>query len=202
MSLLLHATIRHPELPIFPPDVHDLIPEQPSTKDFTSSLLKPALTPQPQQTLQPPQSITSPPNGHGSTDGTPRSQPFLTSGSEIDPAEAQLLGEINRSHPVIKAQNAKLTATVESQPTVTTTNNGSLDRPNEYDDGYDTDPPAHYPRAGNGLARTMRPESEDLNWLVDDNFEVFSHGWKGDGSGLGADGILGDTMEGVENGKA
>lgn len=58
----------------------------------------------------------------------------------------------------------------------------------EEDDGYDTDPPVHYPKAGQGLARTMRPESEDLQWLVDDNFEVFSHGWKGDGSGLGADG--------------
>ena len=57
-------------------------------------------------------------------------------------------------------------------------------------DGYDTDPPAHYPKAGNGLARTMRPESEDLQWLVDDNFEVFSHGWKGDGNGVGADGSL------------
>lgn len=60
----------------------------------------------------------------------------------------------------------------------------------EEDDGYDTDPPAHYPKAGQGLARTMRPESEDLQWLVDDNFEVFSHSWKGDGSGLGADGTL------------
>ena len=60
----------------------------------------------------------------------------------------------------------------------------------EEDDGYDTDPPAHYPKAGQGLARTLRPESEDLQWLVDDNFEVFSHGWKGDGSELGADGTL------------
>jgi len=42
-------------------------------------------------------------------------------------------------------------------------------------DGYDDDPPAHYPKPGDGLARTMRPESEDLQWLVDDNFEVFSH---------------------------
>ena len=64
----------------------------------------------------------------------------------------------------------------------------------EEDDGYDTDPPAHYPKAGQGLARTLRPESEDLQWLVDDNFEVFSHGWKGDGSGLGADGTLNNKV--------
>lgn len=42
-------------------------------------------------------------------------------------------------------------------------------------DGYDTDPPAHYPKAGNGLARTLRPETEDLEWLVDENADVFSH---------------------------
>ena len=42
-------------------------------------------------------------------------------------------------------------------------------------DGYDTDPPAHYPKPGNGLARTLPPEFEDLEHLVDDNFEVFSH---------------------------
>ena len=40
---------------------------------------------------------------------------------------------------------------------------------------YDTDPPAHYPKPGNGLARTLQPDFEDLEHLVDDNFEVFSH---------------------------
>lgn len=29
----------------------------------------------------------------------------------------------------------------------------------------------------------MRPESEDLQFLVDDNFEVFSHSWRGNGNG-------------------
>ena len=88
------------------------------------------------------------------------------------------------------------------QPTSTSTLNGGLNQADDYDDGYDTDPPAHYPKAGNGLARTLRPESEDLQWLVDDNFEVFSHGWKGDGSGMGADGILADVIDPVDTGKA
>lgn len=72
---------------------------------------------------------------------------------------------------------------------------------NQYDedDGYDTDPPVHYPKPGSGLARTLRPESEDLNWLVDDNFEVFSHGWKGDGTGLGADAL--GAVEGFGEGQ-
>ena len=42
-------------------------------------------------------------------------------------------------------------------------------------DGYDTDPPAHYPKPGNGLARTLRPDADDLEFLVDSNTDVFSH---------------------------
>jgi hypothetical protein len=85
-------------------------------------------------------------------------------------------------------------------PTALPTNHAG-DQLDDYDDGYDTDPPAHYPKPGHGLARTLRPESEDLGWLVDDNFEVFSHGWKADGSGVGADGTF-TNMEGVESGRA
>ena len=116
--------------------------------------------------------MTSPPDGHTTTHHTPQFSSH--SHSEMDPAEAQLLGE--SSH----------------QPRTTIDLAGNQ---YEEDDGYDTDPPAHYPKAGNGLARTLRPESEDLNWLVDDNFEVFSHGWKGDGTGMGADGTM-DAMDG------
>ncbi|KAF2458017.1 hypothetical protein BDY21DRAFT_303220 [Lineolata rhizophorae] len=42
-------------------------------------------------------------------------------------------------------------------------------------DGYDTDPPAHYPKPGNGLFRTLPPDSEDLERLVDENTQPFSH---------------------------
>ena len=39
------------------------------------------------------------------------------------------------------------------------------------------DHPANYPRPGYGLMRTLPPEQEDLQWLVDedDKFGVFSH---------------------------
>lgn len=179
VSLLLHASIRHPELPIFPPNVHDLIPDQ-------SASLSKSQDPKsaPQST-----SASKPQNGHGSISGTPRSQQLTNvTGSEIDPSEAQILGEM----------------TTQRDPTLnpsTSAANGGLDQA-DYDDGYDSDPPANYPKAGNGLARTLRPESEDLQWLVDDNFEVFSHGWKGDGTGMGADGVLAEAMEGIESGKA
>lgn len=135
-------------------------------------------------------------NGLGSTGGTPRSQQ-ITDPSDVDPAEAQLLGEIHTQQPP-----GPFHPTSSAKPQPSTTVETHLD---EYDDGYDTDPPAHYPKAGNGLARTLRPESEDLQWLVDDNFEVFSHGWKGDGTGLGADapgsvlnGLDGDSIDGLQ----
>ena len=35
--------------------------------------------------------------------------------------------------------------------------------------------PAYFPNPGNGLAKILRPEFEDLEHLVDDNFEVCSH---------------------------
>ena len=43
-------------------------------------------------------------------------------------------------------------------------------------DGYDDHPPT-YPRPGHGLMKTLPPEQEDLQWLVeeDDRFGVFSH---------------------------
>ncbi|KAL1636502.1 hypothetical protein SLS56_001085 [Neofusicoccum ribis] len=72
---------------------------------------------------------------------------------------------------------------------------GIDDAEDPYGDGYDSDPPAHYPKPGNGLARTLRPESEDLQWLVDDNLEVFSHVYTTDGgsgalNGFGTDGAI------------
>ncbi|KAF2501809.1 hypothetical protein BU16DRAFT_556281 [Lophium mytilinum] len=94
--------------------------------------------------------------------------------SDLDPAEAQLQAE--SQHP------AKVPVPQEVEP--------------EPYDGYDTDPPAHYPKAGNGLARTMRPESEDLQWLVDDNFEVFNHTWKAENESGAASGL--QASNGVE----
>jgi hypothetical protein len=138
----------------------------------------------------------------GSTGGTPRSQHIATDSSDMDPAEAQLFAEMGGSRTKTSRSPAKPIHPPTQHPAASLTQ--PINTTNEYDDGYDTDPPAHYPKAGNGLARTLRPESEDLQWLVDDNFEVFSHGWKGDGSGVGADaglsGFDGGDMEGVVHG--
>lgn len=186
MGLLLTATIRHPELPIFPPDIQSLVP----TLATPTALPKPlAVQPRfPHAQYQPPAafqhaSIASPLHTHTPTPTGLTPHPFSSrSRSDTDPAETQLLGEYRTQQP--------------AQPHPHTTID-LADNQYDEDDGYDTDPPAHYPKPGNGVARTLRPESEDLNWLVDDNFEVFSHGWKGDGTGMGADGSL-DGMGAVQ----
>lgn len=67
------------------------------------------------------------------------------------------------------------------------------------EDGYGSeDHPSHYPKPGQGLQRTLPPEQEDLQWLVDDNYEVFTHIYQTDaqaantGMGVGpAPGISG-----------
>jgi hypothetical protein len=160
VDLLLHASIRHPDLTIFPPNIRALIPAPaviPSQHQHQPPVppqrFPQAQYAQPSAFQQAPHpSLPPPTNNHHPYSNFPSHSPG-------DSAEAQLLGE--------------------SQDLAG----------NQYDedDGYDTDPPAHYPKPGNGLARTLRPESEDLNWMIDSNFEVFSHGWKGDGTGMGAD---------------
>lgn len=42
-------------------------------------------------------------------------------------------------------------------------------------DGYETDPPQHYPKPGSGLSSTLPPEAADEPWLVDDNLDAFNH---------------------------
>ncbi|TID24951.1 hypothetical protein E2P81_ATG04056 [Venturia nashicola] len=97
----------------------------------------------------------------------------------------ELLIQASSIHPDLALFPASATLKPEAAPTApvetTASGGGGLDIDGEEDanaepyDGYDTDPPSHYPKAGNGVARTLRPETEDLQWLVDENVEVFSH---------------------------
>jgi hypothetical protein len=78
---------------------------------------------------------------------------------------------INKAHPnfaiipskTLLADDASSTASWENHPL-----------PISHYDGYETDPPSHYPKPGHGLARTLPPETNDLPWLLDDNNQVFS----------------------------
>ncbi|PNS15796.1 Pantothenate kinase [Sphaceloma murrayae] len=65
----------------------------------------------------------------------------------------------------------------------TTTNGPSqLQRPadDELETGYESDPPAHYPIPGQGLAATLPPERNHLSFLVDDNHAVYTHLFQSD----------------------
>ena len=93
------------------------------------------------------------------------------------------------AHPP-PAQPAALvpTFTAPSAPQVEltpTTAGGTVDVPDasfvdnlddDENDGYEDHPPT-YPRPGYGLMKTLPPEQDDLQWLVeeDDRFGAFSH---------------------------
>lgn len=106
VSLLLDATVRHPELPIFPSNTPAILanlsvapPNNTQAPPAASSNFKPPPTPaQPNLPLPPKAGTPILTNAELDTRGTtPRSQHIGTD-SEFDPAEAQLLGEIRTSH--------------------------------------------------------------------------------------------------------
>lgn len=61
-------------------------------------------------------------------------------------------------------------------------------------DPLSMDPPALYPKSGYGLARQLRPESEDMDILVDDNQEVYTHVFQADAKAAN-EGIFGMAEE-------
>ncbi|KAF2745061.1 hypothetical protein M011DRAFT_479217 [Sporormia fimetaria CBS 119925] len=207
ISLLLHTTSLHPDIPLFPPNIHTLVAQLPRS----TSQNRNDYTPQPQSNAQapfpPPLSNAAPraqppsaPSAHTTTNGHPTPKATrahthpLSNPSDVDPAEAQLLGEISFSSTTPHPQQPPTYNASSSASIVISSHTPAALEPlkpplpdDAFDDGYDTDPPAHYPKPGNGLARTLRPETEDMAWLVDDNYEVFSHHWRGDGSGVGPD---------------
>ena len=90
------------------------------------------------------------------------------------------------AHPPASSQPSTIAPTETTLPTApppaihTTTGlaNATTDFVDNADEGYGPEEhPAHYPRPGQGLMRTLPPEQEDLQWLVDDDdrFGVFSH---------------------------
>lgn len=189
VGLLLTATIRHPELPVFPPNVRNLISDASKTKAQPDNQEQQQQQQQPEQKQQQEQETPPAPQTNTQYQTVPAiPQPSTTSSANGDtlPFSSHAQSELGSAETPMFGESSH-----QSRTTMDLAGNQY-----DEDDGYDTDPPAHYPKAGNGLARTLRPESEDLNWLVDDNFEVFSHGWKGDGTGMGADGSLDGLGEG------
>lgn len=109
--------------------------------------------------------------------------------SEHNPATMSSTG--SHPEPTRTPPNSLLDKGKGKQPVTADTQAGA-----EMDDnseaGYESDPPAHFPKPGNGLK--LRQNNEELQWLIDDNFEVFSHIYKLDNGG---DGLLeGEKKEG------
>ncbi len=161
MNLLLEASTIHPTLRIFPSDTKSIVAAlPPSNPTSTQSILDPL-------------------------DANP--PPQASSTSQLLNAEAYAAEAIPN-----RPETLEMSADV-SIPHEHSTNSAAVSAPDPdleadpYDD-YDTDPPAHYPKPGHGLARTMRPEAEDLQWLVDENFEVFEHIYKADDDAAEASG--------------
>lgn len=198
VDLLLHASSIHPDLALFPPSLRSrdqathgaetmntpgdatsetppdtirvamLPPQQPATTNNATTM------PQPSSSYLPP----NPPQPLHNF-AVPQSQPPAPQTQHPPPSHQPT------SLPHHQPRPAPGPPSLSPEPE---------HDPDAYD-GYDTDPPAHYPKPGNGLARPLRPESEDLQWLVDDNFEVFSHMYKSGDGGDGGDG--GDAVGGA-----
>ncbi|KAF2085039.1 hypothetical protein K490DRAFT_68239 [Saccharata proteae CBS 121410] len=175
-ELLLHATSILPSLPVFAPNSRNLIPTNSTSNDAVRA-------------SNPPQQVagqSSTTNGNigpaASTDSMDITTSSTTQPQQIPQAPATDQSQTPRQ-PSAPGEPSMIPVAEEQDP-------------DPYD-GYDSDPPAHYPKPGNGLARTLRPESDDLQWLVDDNLEVFSHVYNNEGlNGFGMD----TAMDAAETG--
>ncbi|KAK8169427.1 hypothetical protein IWX90DRAFT_177183 [Phyllosticta citrichinensis] len=178
-ELLLRAIDLSPSLPLFPPNARSLIPSAVSSKTKSTPSSQIAL-----DTTNPSDISSTNKASFSANSLLPITTATLTSSNDAappgqspgTPSSGSLLPNVTK---------------VESEAAAAAAAAADLGDP--YNDGYDTDPPAHYPKPGQGLARTLRPESEDLQWLEDDNMDVYSHMYGGDQgllNGFGADGAM------------
>ncbi|KAK8248081.1 hypothetical protein HDK77DRAFT_217825 [Phyllosticta capitalensis] len=174
-ELLLHAIDLHPNLPIFPPNARTLISAIKSIPNSTPS----------SHTLDTTTAAIMSAN-----------KASFSANSLLQTTSTSLTSSNNAALPVQPPETASsdpYKSTIPETKLEDMVAASPADLGDPYNDGYDTDPPAHYPKPGQGLARTLRPESEDLQWLEDDNMDVFSHMYGGDQSllnGFGADGAM------------
>jgi len=102
------------------------------------------------------------------TTGTSTGRSEINGHADLPVAQA---GSIPRSAPTTAGANF--------------VNEDEEDDEDDEDEGYGPDEhPPNYPRPGQGLMKTLQPEQEDLQWLVDDDdrFGVFSHLYQVDSS--------------------
>ncbi|KAK7554663.1 hypothetical protein IWX49DRAFT_164296 [Phyllosticta citricarpa] len=178
-ELLLHATDLSPNLPLFPSNARSLIPSaiNSNTDSTPSSHIAFSITN--------PAAILSTDKASFSTNSllSTNNTTLTSSNDAAPPVQPPGTTSSGSLHPTVSKAEVEAEAVAAA----------ATDLGDPYNDGYDTDPPAHYPKPGQGLARTLRPESEDLQWLEDDNMDVFSHMYGGEQgllNGFGTDGAM------------
>ncbi|KAE9376471.1 hypothetical protein N431DRAFT_400669 [Stipitochalara longipes BDJ] len=153
VSLLLQATVLHPNLPIFPAtnNVQAYVPSRPS-----SAAAPTRTNVYPQQPFPPSATATA----------------GLFSRAEANPnAPINFIRKIQpgQTPPASSSFSQPSFTHASSAPPTLAAQGGEESR-----DSTPASPP--YPKAGNGLMAKLGPDDEDLEWLVDSNdFDAFSH---------------------------
>ncbi|CZT02207.1 uncharacterized protein RAG0_09471 [Rhynchosporium agropyri] len=172
VSLLLQATVLHPNLPIFPPT--------PSGQLSQAQAYMPAPTPAPRpSTAQPMRTNTY------------AQMPFPPSATSaaglFKRAEANPSAPINFIRKIHPAQHGAMSTPTPPAMASPTFNHASSATPqlaiqptdltNDNSESRESTPASPpYPKAGNGLMAKLGPDEEDLDWLVDNSdFDSFSH---------------------------
>jgi hypothetical protein len=171
VSLLLQATIMHPDIPILP--VSNSSPQ--SLQQIAPRPTERRLNVYPQQPFPP--SATSTSGLFARAEANPNApinfirkiqpSPFVTSFDHHPKAE-------NASNPTLHPSSSAPPALSQSQP-----NQPSQDDDAEGEDDSRASTPASppYPRPGNGLMAKLPPDDQDLEWLVGEGEDdaAFSH---------------------------
>ncbi|KAH8662930.1 hypothetical protein BGZ60DRAFT_432959 [Tricladium varicosporioides] len=147
VSLLMQATVLHPNIPIFPP-----ISSAPSNSQRAQSASRNTV--------------------HAQQPFPPSATAGLFSRAESNPNAT-----INFIRKIPPGQTPPASAFSPSQQSFTHASSAppALNQPNdESRESTPASPP--YPKPGNGLMAKLGPDEDDMEWLVDNNdFEAFSH---------------------------
>ncbi|OJD39808.1 phd finger containing protein phf1 [Diplodia corticola] len=191
-ELLLHATDIYHDLPVFAPNSRSLAGATgAAARQFGATMTNHAMTDSAAIQTNHSAALNNA-NFATSHNQTQTINPATT--TSVPPPSALAISSTSSITPAATTLNQTHSPSTLLDPEPEDAGVDEADDPYGDGDGYDSDPPAHYPKPGHGLARTLRPESEDLQWLVDDNLEVFSHVYTNDGqsglNGFGPDGAI------------
>ncbi|KAF4629258.1 hypothetical protein G7Y89_g8883 [Cudoniella acicularis] len=150
ISLLMQATVLHPNIPIFPP-----------TFNASSS----------QSNSQRAQSASRT-NANSQQPFAPPATAGLFSRAEANPNAT-----INFIRKIAPGQTPPASTFSPSQPTFTHSSSAPPALNAQGEESRESTPASPpYPKPGNGLMAKLGPDEDDIEWLVDNNdFEAFSH---------------------------